>query len=187
MKKVGLIILLICVSIFCFSLDFGNPVNDSYVVSSPFGFRESVMGGMEDGFHHGIDIVPDEIIKNKKANVKVLATEDGVVSTVYPPPGTIGWVYGKKIIFKGHPIFGGLVVIDHGEGIYSLYGHLKSVYITEGTKIKKGQAIGLVGSTGQSTGPHLHFEIGFDPFVLLYNSQPLVSSKKKPVIENNIK
>jgi len=55
--------------------------------------------------------------------------------------------------------YGRLIFIDHGHGFASKYGHLENVYVQTGEKVKKGQAIGAVGSTGHSTGPHLHYEV----------------------------
>ena len=167
MKK--LLICLFAIGLMFFSnrllaLDFASPLDEDYVVTSPFGYRKAVMGGMEDGLHRGIDMVPISIVKNKKANVKVLAAEDGVVYVIFAPPGAIG---KNGEVFKGHPLFGGMIILYHGDACYTLYGHLKEIWIHSGDKIKKGQMMGLVGSTGQSTGPHLHFEIDFDPAMFL--------------------
>jgi len=62
-----------------------------------------------------------------------------------------GWNYG----------YGNYVVIDHGNGFVSLYGHLNSIYVQSGESVSNGQRIGTVGNTGNSTGPHLHFEIRY--------------------------
>ncbi len=57
--------------------------------------------------------------------------------------------------------YGTMVMIDHGNGFVSLYGHMNSIYVRQGESVAKGQQIGTVGNTGRSTGPHLHFEIRY--------------------------
>jgi murein DD-endopeptidase MepM/ murein hydrolase activator NlpD len=87
-------------------------------------------------FHTGIDIASwkgDDIIPFM----------DGTVTYA----GEVFWGYGKHII------------IDHGDNISSLYGHLDKIYVFKGQKVKIGDVIGKEGSTGWSTGPHLHFQI----------------------------
>ena len=58
--------------------------------------------------------------------------------------------------------YGKAVVIDHGRGYTTVYGHMSRIYMQTGQKVEKNQVIGLVGSTGFSTGPHLHFEIRYN-------------------------
>ena len=74
---------------------------------------------------------------------EVYATGDGVVQIVENK----AWGYGKSI------------VINHGYGYQTRYAHLSAVGVSEGQKVKRGHLIGLVGSTGRSTGPHLHYEV----------------------------
>jgi murein DD-endopeptidase MepM/ murein hydrolase activator NlpD len=58
--------------------------------------------------------------------------------------------------------YGYTVILDHGEGMQSLYSHMKGTWVTVGQKVERGQLIGEVGSTGHSTGPHVHFELRVD-------------------------
>jgi murein DD-endopeptidase MepM/ murein hydrolase activator NlpD len=171
MKKLKCIItclfLIATTGLFSMDFDFGSPLSDDYVISSPFGYRKSVMGGLEDGLHRGADLVPISITKDKKAEVKILAVEDATVYVVFGPPGSFD-KNGNKL--HGHPLFGGMVILYHGDGWYSLYGHMKETWVRTGQRVKKGQPIGLVGSTGQSTGPHLHFELDRDPMCFLAKS-----------------
>ena len=90
-------------------------------------------------FHTGIDIANPR----GQAGDPVTPFMDGTVTYA----GEIFWGYGKHII------------IDHGNNITSLYGHLDKIYVYKGQKVKLGEVIGREGSTGWSTGPHLHFEV----------------------------
>lgn len=136
---------------FSIPTDFVSPMK-KYIVSSKFGFRKNPMGGIVDfDMHKGVDLVGPK-------NSEVYAVKDGIVAISYPPPN------GH---FKGHPIYGGMLLIDHGDGVFTLYGHFKTTYVREKMIVKKGQLIGVQGNTGLSTGPHLHFEILVDPVLAL--------------------
>lgn len=67
---------------------------------------------------------------------------------------------GGEVIFSGWwDGYGKAVIIDHGKGISTVYGHMSKIYMQKGQNVMKGQVVGLIGSTGYSTGPHLHFEV----------------------------
>ena len=66
---------------------------------------------------------------------------------------------GTVVLARDLPIKGGTVVVDHGAGVTSRYYHLSAIDVNEGEPVERGQRIGAVGSTGLSTGPHLHFEV----------------------------
>ena len=106
-------------------------------VSSPFGYRTSPFTN-EREFHSGLDI-------SAKIGTPVIATADGVVST-----------YGKT-----HG-YGNLLTINHGYGFKTRYGHLSKILVKKGQAVKRGDTIALVGNTGRSTGPHLHYEVYVD-------------------------
>ena len=84
-----------------------------------------------------------------------------------------------KVIFAGEIFwgFGKHIIIDHGDNVTSLYGHLSKIFVYPGQEVKPGDIIGLEGSTGWSTGPHLHFQINVfgipvNPRVFLGNGNP---------------
>ena len=97
--------------------------------------RNDPFGGPSVEFHKGQDI-------SAPTGTPVNATADGVVVIA-------GWVKG----------YGNGIYIDHGNGISTRYGHLSRIDVVVGQPIKQGQHLGLVGSTGRSTGPHLHYEV----------------------------
>jgi murein DD-endopeptidase MepM/ murein hydrolase activator NlpD len=108
------------------------PVNAS--ITSDFGYRMHPILGYAK-FHSGIDFGADygEVIRATAAGVVIFA----------------GWYGG----------YGNTVIVDHGNGITSLYAHAEGIYAEEGQQVQRGEPIALVGSTGLSTGPHLHFEV----------------------------
>ncbi|MBD2509967.1 peptidoglycan DD-metalloendopeptidase family protein [Nostoc muscorum FACHB-395] len=102
--------------------------------SSPFGWRIHPILGYRR-FHAGLDFAASY-------GSKIRAADSGRVIFA-------GWYGG----------YGRAVIIDHGNGLTTLYGHTSELYVSEGQAVERGQAIGAVGSTGFSTGPHLHFEV----------------------------
>jgi len=116
-------------------------------VSSSTGYRMDPMGGGTEGLHKGVDLVAP-------IGTPVRAVLDGVVVEHWPAPD--GY-------WKGHSVFGGMIVLDHGDGLFSIYGHLSSTNVHEGWQVGAGEVIGQLGDTGIATGPHLHLEIVLDP------------------------
>jgi murein DD-endopeptidase MepM/ murein hydrolase activator NlpD len=111
------------------------PSNDSMYVTSPIGARVAP-GGIGSTNHQGIDI-------GAAYGTNILASKSGVV--------LLACWYGG---------YGNCVIIQHGYGgYYTTYGHMSRILVYEGQEVDQGQVIGLVGSTGNSTGPHIHFEI----------------------------
>lgn len=103
-------------------------------ISSGYGYRQHPMGGWDD-FHAGIDIAV-------RYGTPILAAESGKVTQS-----------GRQ----GN--YGNCVIIDHQNGLSTVYAHASRLEVTKGQYVVKGQRIGTVGSTGRSTGPHLHFEV----------------------------
>jgi murein DD-endopeptidase MepM/ murein hydrolase activator NlpD len=106
-------------------------------ISSPYGYREHPKTGVRD-FHTGIDIAAEP-------GYPVKATADGIVSFA-------GWSGGS----------GNLIALEHGFGFSTFFAHNRRVVVKVGQKIKRGDIISYVGSTGNSTGPHLHYEVWRD-------------------------
>jgi len=103
-------------------------------ISSPFGYRSDPIYSSERK-HEGIDIAAPY-----GADIRASAT--------------------GKVIFSGtNGNYGKCIIINHNNGITTLYGHASSLLVKEGQTVKKGDVIAKVGSTGKSTGPHLHFEV----------------------------
>jgi len=110
------------------------PVEGGYI-SSYFGYRSDPFT-QKRTFHHGIDI-------SAQRGTPVYATADGVVHE--STTRSIG--------------FGRLITVDHGHGFTTYYGHLHKIHVKSGQQVKRGQIIGEVGSSGRSTGTHLHYEV----------------------------
>ena len=114
-----------------------KPVSDA-VITSGFGYRLSPFGTYIAYFHKGLDFAG-------KPNSKIMVTADGVVRHS-------GWAQG----------YGQAVLVDHGFGYSTLYGHLADIKVKAGDSVKRGQIIANMGTTGQSTGVHLHYEVWKD-------------------------
>lgn len=108
------------------------PVRGS--VTAGFGERIDPLNG-EGAFHSGMDIAAP-------TGTDVIASADGMVLSAGPESG-----------------YGNAILLDHGNGLTTKYGHLSKVYVVVGQDVKRGQVIGAVGSTGRTTGPHLHYEV----------------------------
>ena len=132
-----------------------NPVEGELEVTSDFGWRTHPIYGTQK-FHSGIDFGYDY-------GMPVHAAAEGVVTTA-------GWVSG----------YGYLVAIDHGGSLETLYGHNEMLAVTPGQTVKMGQVVAYAGSTGNSTGPHCHFEVRLNgepvnPWDYLTGSSPFGS------------
>ena len=80
----------------------------------------------------------------------------------YPAPmGTTVWAAGDGVVTFTGPAdgFGTLVVVQHSSGVTTFYGHLSKILVPVGKRVSRGTPVGLVGMTGDATGPHLHFEV----------------------------
>ena len=146
----------------CFAFPLRPPMA-RYIVSSGVGYRLKPLGGGGQALHRGVDLVGPP-------GSAILAAGSGTVVEHWPAPGTpIPGRPGKT--FGGHPVMGGYIVLDHGGGVLTLYGHLGATYVHTGQRVGAGQIIGRQGATGDATGAHLHFEIIVSP--LLFFAQPL--------------
>ena len=123
-----------------------NPDKTKYRFSSSFGYRKDPFTGKSKR-HSGVDFA-------LKPGNPIYATGDGVVVAV------------KFELFG----YGNQIVIDHGFGYKTRYAHMKSIGVSEGMKVKRGECIGLSGNSGRSSGPHLHYEVLYmDKHVNPYN------------------
>lgn len=104
-------------------------------INNEFGFRRSPFGGRSYEFHAGMDI-------DGERGDLVVAPAAGIVTEA-------GWKGG----------YGNMIEIDHGNGLFTRYGHLSKIDVQAGDTMTRGQLMGYVGSTGRSTGPHLHYEL----------------------------
>ena len=113
-----------------------SPAQDADCIISEFGSRRTYNDNPSLYYHTGLD----------------LGYCKG--TDVYAPAG--GTVVG---VFPNQVVRGNTIVIDHGLGIYTTYMHLNEILISQGEKVESGQLIGIIGTTGRSTGPHLHFQV----------------------------
>ncbi len=112
--------------------------SQSCYISSPYGYRSASISGWS--YHGGVDISGSGFYGRA-----IYATRSGkVISAVSSDRG-----------------YGVYVIIDHGDGFSSLYAHMSTRYVSTGDTVSKGQMIGRAGSSGNSTGPHLHFEVRY--------------------------
>ena len=114
---------------------FGWPTPSCTYITSKFGPRYHPVTGAYQSTHAGLDI-------GAAAGAEITASAAGTVSCAGVKGG-----------------YGNCVMIDHGGGYYTLYGHMSSIAVSYGQSVAQGDVIGYVGSTGVTTGPHLHFEI----------------------------
>jgi murein DD-endopeptidase MepM/ murein hydrolase activator NlpD len=107
-------------------------------INNEFGFRRNPFGGRKYEFHPGMDIDGEQ--------------------------GEIAYAAGAGTIIKAGRTggYGNMIEIDHGNGITSRYGHLSRIDVQVGDKINRGDQLGAIGTTGRSTGPHLHFEVRYN-------------------------
>jgi len=113
------------------------PVDATYWLSSDFGYRIDPFTHAK-AFHSGLDLAAEP-------GLNVYATGDGIVEFTESSKGG----------------FGREIVINHGFGYTTLYGHLLKILVQPGQIVKRGQLIGLLGNSGRSTGPHLHYGVNY--------------------------
>ena len=132
-----------------FKNEFIVPIEDS-IITGVYG-SQRILNGKPKWPHYGLDFAADE-------GTKIEAMLDGVVTLVEP-----------DLYYTG-----GTLIFDHGHGISTLYMHMKKILVKNGQKIKQGDIIGTVGSTGRATGAHLDvrlnwFQTRLDPGTVLLN------------------
>lgn len=132
---------------------------ENVLLTSGFGVRSDPFRGGR-AMHAGVDIPGAHA-------TPIYATADGFVGRA-----------GR------HGGYGNLVEVNHGRGIQTRYGHLSSITVVPGTRVKRGQLIGLMGSTGRSTGTHLHYEVrlegrAINPMPFMQNSDYLLAMQRR--------
>lgn len=135
---------------------FSRPIGSQYATTSPFGTRRSYNGGPYSSYHSGQDF-------GAPAGIPILAPAAGRIALAAPMQ-----------------VRGNAILIDHGGGIFTGYWHLSELSVVEGQEVGAGDVLGLVGTTGLSTGAHLHWElriygIAVDPVQFL--TEPLITGE----------
>ena len=115
--------------------DWRRPLDIPPVIESYFGTMRSYNGGPVSSYHGGTDFGAP------------LDTPVHVAAS------------GRVVLAQPLKVRGNVVIVDHGAGVYTLYCHLDRILVSKGDNLKQGDVVGLVGSTGLSTGPHLHWEM----------------------------
>ena len=124
---------------------------DQLWISSGVGYRMDPMGGGTEDLHKGVDLAG-------AIGTPVKAVLSGRVAEHYLTPG----MHDGKMYY-GDLYLGAKIVLDHGNNLYSIYGHLSATEVHEDEWVEMGDKIGELGNTGISTGAHLHFEVVVDP------------------------
>ena len=155
-------------------------------ITSLYGWRTHPITG-EQSFHTAIDLA-------SACNTEIVAALDGVViEASYPYP---------DCLYCGETGYGNYVTIDHGNGWRTRYAHMVTINVVTGVRVEQGQVIGLEGSTGSSTGCHLHFELrksgevdgvgndSVDPYPYLFEGQAIdlplpIKTKSRNVVEDD--
>ena len=130
----------------------GDP--ETVLITSPFGYRPDPFGSGSTVYHSGLDISGGSGL----GSVNIIAAKDGVV--VFSSKGGEVCLSGAQQSLCGGG-YGNYIIIQHTDGNYTLYGHLyeDSLTVSTGESVKQGQVIAKMGSSGNSTGAHLHFEV----------------------------
>lgn len=118
-------------------LPLGSPIHADYEISSGFGARRDPLNGRR-AMHQGLDL---------KAPLRTPIHATG--------PGTVAFAG-----YKGR--YGRMVEVDHGLGVMTRYAHLAAIHVKRGQAVREGSRIGLLGNSGRTSGPHLHYEVVVD-------------------------
>jgi murein DD-endopeptidase MepM/ murein hydrolase activator NlpD len=118
-------------------VQLSNPLPDGRITARWGGMKDPWNG--DDVFHKGVDVA-------SASGTPVLAPAPGVVLVATED-------------YEPSPASGTVIIVDHGDGLQTMYAHLGSLAVADGDSVARGQLLARVGSTGKSTGPHLHFEV----------------------------